>query len=57
MHSESAGKKTEVEQNQARFVLTAEQWDKFCAALAAPPVLKPALKKLLTTPSVFDQRG
>ena len=34
--------------------LTAEQWEAFHVALDAPPVFNPALRKLLSEPSVFD---
>jgi predicted DNA-binding antitoxin AbrB/MazE fold protein len=34
--------------------LSAEGWQQFCDALDAPPKNIPALRKLLTEPSVFD---
>ena len=40
--------------DQTHFYLTPEEWDEFCAALDAPPVDRPRLRKLLTEPSVFD---
>ena len=42
--------------DQTHFYLSPEKWDEFCAALDAPPSDKPALRKLLTEPSVFDER-
>lgn len=36
------------------FRLSAEQWEKFQAALDAPPRDLPALRKLLNTPGPFD---
>jgi len=36
------------------FALNDDQWDKFQAALDANPKSKPALKKLLSKPGVFD---
>ncbi len=36
------------------FMLDDEQWERFQRALDADPQDKPALKRLLTTPSVFD---
>ncbi|MEJ2743834.1 MAG: DUF1778 domain-containing protein [Gammaproteobacteria bacterium] len=36
------------------FALNDEQWNAFQAALDASPKDKPALKELLSTPSVFD---
>ena len=41
--------------DQAHFYLSQEKWDVFCAALDAPPRDLPALRKLLTEPSVFDE--
>ena len=41
--------------DQAHFYLSQEMWDDFCAALDAPPRDLPALRKLLTEPSVFDE--
>jgi predicted DNA-binding antitoxin AbrB/MazE fold protein len=40
--------------DQANFVLSAEQWDAFCALLDRPPKEIPELRKLLTQPSVLD---
>ena len=37
-----------------RFVLPADSWQAFCDALDAPPKDIPALRKLLTEPSLFD---
>jgi uncharacterized protein (DUF1778 family) len=41
---------------QTDLVLSAAEWNAFCKALDAPPREIPALKKLLTEPSVFDGR-
>jgi uncharacterized protein (DUF1778 family) len=43
--------------DQVHFVLSPAQWEQFCAALDAPPRELPALRKLLTEPSVFDGPG
>ena len=40
--------------DQVHFSLSPEKWDEFCAALDAPPRELPELRKLLTSPSVFD---
>ncbi len=40
--------------DQVHFYLSSEKWEEFCAALDAPPKDIPALRKLLTEPSVFD---
>lgn len=37
-----------------RFRLPKRQWEEFCALLDAPPRPLPKLRKLLTTPGVFD---
>lgn len=37
-----------------RFSLSEERWQAFCEALDAPPKEIPALRKLLTEPSLFD---
>ncbi len=42
--------------DQSHFYLSPEKWDEFCAALDAPPKELPALRKLLTEPSVFDKK-
>lgn len=39
---------------QTRFVLSKEQWTAFNAALDAPAKKIPALRRLLSEPSVFD---
>ncbi|MGK7872842.1 MAG: DUF1778 domain-containing protein [Xenococcaceae cyanobacterium] len=39
---------------QSLFSLSDEEWEAFCDALDAPPKDIPALRKLLTEPSVFD---
>jgi predicted DNA-binding antitoxin AbrB/MazE fold protein len=41
----------------AHFLLSTERWEEFCDALDAPPRDSPALRKLLTEPSVFDDPG
>lgn len=41
--------------DRRRFGLTAEQWEAFQAALAAPPRRAPRLAKLLTEPSIFER--
>ena len=41
--------------DRQRFGLTAEQWEAFQTALAAPPRPAPRLAKLLTEPSVFER--
>ena len=41
--------------DQTEFVLSPEAWDKFRAALDAPPRELLELRKLLTTPGVFDE--
>ena len=38
----------------ARFVIPADRWDEFCAALDAPAKVIPTLRKLLSEPGVFD---
>ncbi len=40
--------------DQTHFVLSRKEWKAFCAALDAPPKSIPALRRLLTEPSVFD---
>ena len=42
---------------QTDIVLPSSEWKAFCKALDAPPQSIPALKKLLTEPSVFDGHG
>src|SRR5436190_19149254 len=42
---------------QVDIVLPATEWEAFCKALDAPPRQIPALKKLLTEASVFDEDG
>lgn len=41
--------------DRQRFGLTAEQWEAFQTALAAPPRPAPRLARLLTEPSVFER--
>jgi predicted DNA-binding antitoxin AbrB/MazE fold protein len=43
--------------DQAHFALCAERWQAFCEALDAPPRDIPALRKLLTEASLFDDHG
>lgn len=40
--------------DQKEFALPPDRWAAFCAALDTPPRKLPALKKLLTEASVFD---
>jgi predicted DNA-binding antitoxin AbrB/MazE fold protein len=40
--------------DQVQFVLSNDRWQSFCDALDAPPKEIPALRKLLTEPSLFD---
>ena len=40
--------------NRTRFLLSTEDWEKFHAALDAPPRDLPRLRKLLSTPGPFD---
>lgn len=42
--------------DKTHFLLNEEQWNAFCQALDAPPREIPALRKLLTEPSVFDEQ-
>ena len=42
--------------DQAHFALPPDRWQAFCEALDAPPRDIPALRKLLTEGSVFDDR-
>ncbi len=42
---------------QVDIVLSPAEWEAFCQALDAPPRQIPALKKLLSEPSVFDGQG
>lgn len=44
----------EILAEQSVFPLSDEQWEAFCTALEAPPKEIPALKKLLSEPSIFD---
>jgi predicted DNA-binding antitoxin AbrB/MazE fold protein len=41
----------------AHFTLTPDQWQAFCDALGAPPRNVPALQKLLTGLSLFDEKA
>ncbi len=45
----------EVLAEQRSLRMSAEQWAMFHAALDAPPRELPALRKLMTTPSVFEK--
>jgi|SRR6516164_1156941 predicted DNA-binding antitoxin AbrB/MazE fold protein len=45
------------EGDQAHFTLPPERWQAFCDALDAPPRDIPALRKLLTETSLFDDHG
>jgi uncharacterized protein (DUF1778 family) len=42
--------------DDASFELDKKQWDSFVAALDAPPRSIPALRELLTSPGVFDDK-
>jgi uncharacterized protein (DUF1778 family) len=42
--------------DQTRFVLPADKWAAFNAALDAPPKELPALKRLFAKPSVFESQ-
>ena len=44
----------EVIAEQTQFTLGKKEWKLFCEALDAPPKSVKAIKRLLTTPSVFD---
>ena len=48
----SAAREVLAERNQIS--LNAEQWEKFVAALDAPPRLHPRMKRLLTEPTILD---
>ncbi len=41
--------------SRTRFVLSEEQWNRFGAALEAPPTPRPALHRLLNEPSVLER--
>lgn len=43
--------------DQVHFVLSSDRWQAFCEALDAAPKEIPALKKLLTEASLFDDNG
>lgn len=34
--------------------LNAEEWERFCAALEAPPRMHPRMKELLTKPAIWE---
>lgn len=42
--------------DDANYTLSKDKWDAFCSALDAPPRDIPALRKLLTEPSIFDAK-
>lgn len=42
--------------DDANYTLSKDDWNAFCSALDAPPRGIPALRKLLTEPSVFDAK-
>ncbi|MFY9221949.1 MAG: DUF1778 domain-containing protein [Blastocatellia bacterium] len=46
---------SEILAEQTHFELPTDKWEEFCAALDAPPREIPALRKLLTQPSVLDE--
>ena len=41
--------------NRTQFLLSTEDWEKFLAALDAPPQDNPRLRKLLTEPSFVER--
>lgn len=43
------------EQDHYHFSLTEQEWKEFCAVLDAPPKPNPALRKLMNSPSVFEE--
>lgn len=43
--------------SQQQFVYSAKQWAAFTAALDRPAKAKPALKKLLTEPSILERKA
>jgi uncharacterized protein (DUF1778 family) len=47
----------EVKMEQVEIVMAPAEWEAFCKALDAPPRSIPALKKLLTEASIFDEPG
>ena len=47
---------TEAAAAQTHFMLAPERWEAFYALLDRPPKALPALEKLLTQPSVLDDR-
>lgn len=47
---------SEILAEQTQFILSAEKWAEFCEALDAPPRQIPALRKLLTQPSILDEQ-
>src|ERR1700712_1314541 len=46
----------EILPDRRQFFLNAEQWEKFHAALDAPPRPRPRLERLLKEPSVLERR-
>jgi len=46
----------EILPDRRQFFLNAEQWEKFLAALDAPPKPRPRLERLLNEPSVLERR-
>ena len=55
IEAEEAGPSAAVD--AAHFAVPAERWQAFCDALDAPPRDIPALRKLLTGASLFDDHG
>jgi uncharacterized protein (DUF1778 family) len=41
-------------EDRYRYMLNDEAWDRFCAALDAPPKENPKLQRLLQKPSILD---
>ncbi len=46
----------EILADRTRFLLSADQWEAFSARLDQPPRAIPAVMKLMTEPSPFDER-
>jgi|SRR5579885_2961568 len=50
------GRADDILPDRRRFFLNAEQWEKFLAALDAPPKPRPRLQRLLREPSVLERK-
>jgi uncharacterized protein (DUF1778 family) len=55
MRESSCAAAAEVLASQTVFKLPADKWQAFCEILDRPPQDNPAIKKLLTEPSLFDK--